>query len=261
MQKDSASRTIIVASILCIVCSVIVSTAAVKLRPSQELNKKLDIKKNLLLASGLLESKAASKNEILEKFKMVETKLVDLETGEEVTDINPDNYNPRKAAKTKDQGYTIPGDQDVAKIKYRSKLAKVYFIKEGGNTTKLVLPVNGKGLWSTMYGFLVLTPDTTTVKGIGFYEHGETPGLGGEIDNPSWQAIWTGKKPFNTSFEPVLKVVKGQVDASTPGAETKVDGLAGATMTSNGVTGMIQYWLGQNGYGPYLNKLRTSMGQ
>ncbi|OUR99868.1 Na(+)-translocating NADH-quinone reductase subunit C [Halobacteriovorax marinus] len=248
-MKSETGKTLLVALILCIVCSVLVSGAAVSLRPMQQVNIKLDVKKNLLVAAGLIKS-TAKREEIEAAYKNVKPLLVDLASGE-VVEGDVENYNQKKAAKDPKQNIMIERSIDKGSIKMRAKIAKAYLIQEDGVTTMLVLPVHGKGLWSTMYGFLVLEPSTTIVKGIGYYAHGETPGLGGEIDNPSWKATWAGKKLLNDSFEPVLKVVKG-----TAKTDTEIDGLSGATLTSNGVSGTIQYWLGKDGFGPFLAKFR-----
>ena len=152
----------------------------------------------------------------------------------------------------------IPSAKDSAGIKKRSKLEKIYYVKDNGVITQVVLPVNGKGLWSTLYGFMALTPDTKTVLGLGFYQHGETPGLGGEVDNPKWKAQWAGKAAFDNEWNPVLKVIKGSVNPGNTDAQHQVDGLSGATITSNGVTGLVRYWLGDHGFGPFLAKFRQS---
>ncbi|MGB0452503.1 MAG: Na(+)-translocating NADH-quinone reductase subunit C [Bacteriovoracaceae bacterium] len=257
MQKDSTLGTIIVAGVLCIFCSVMVSTSAVSLKPLQEQNKKLDVKKNLLLSAGLLENKSASKEEIERAFSVVETKIVDLSTGQYNTEMNPDNYDQMSAASDPKLNTKIPSEKDYASIKKRERFSKVFFIKEGETVKQIILPMYGKGLWSTMYGFLVLSTDTTTVEGIGFYQHGETPGLGGEIENAQWQASWKGKRVYDESFNPILSVIKGSVTDNTANKEYKIDGLSGATLTCNGVTGMIKYWMGEEGFGPFLKKYRT----
>ena len=123
-----------------------------------------------------------------------------------------------------------------------------------------VLPINGKGLWSTLYGFIALAADTRTVKGIGFYEHAETPGLGGEVDNPNWKASWAGKTAMDENFKPIIRLVKGAVNPSSPTASSEIDGLSGATITAVGVTGLVQYWLGEDGFGPYLAQFRAAQG-
>ena len=112
-----------------------------------------------------------------------------------------------------------------------------------------------------MYGFLALDPDLATIRGLTFYQHGETPGLGGEVDNPRWKALWPGRIAFDETGEPVIAVARGRV--GTPQQDPhRVDGLAGATLTSRGVTAMLRFWLGEHGYGPYLERLkRGSHGQ
>ncbi|MCO4794366.1 MAG: Na(+)-translocating NADH-quinone reductase subunit C [Bacteriovoracaceae bacterium] len=259
MSNDTVGKTLGVAAALCIVCSILVSTSAVQLKPRQVENKKLDIKKNLLLASKLIDNPKASKDEILKAFEKVEARIVNLETGEEVSELDPDKFDAKKASKDPGMSIRIDKDKDSAGIKRRSKYAKVYYVKndETGSVEMIVLPVYGKGLWSTLYGFLALAPDTRTVKGLGFYQHGETPGLGGEVDNPSWKAKWVDKIATDENYKPIIKVLKGPAPV---GSKTEIDGLSGATLTSNGVTGLVQYWLGENGFGPFLSKIRSAGG-
>ncbi len=259
MQKDSTLRTIVVAAVLCVVCSVLVSSAAVGLRAKQEENKKLDIKKNLLLATGLIDAKA-SKEEINQAYKKVEAQVIKLESGEIMEDMSAEDFDQRAARKDPEMNKKIDPAQDKAGIKVRSQYSTVYKVVEEGEVKMLVLPINGKGLWSTLYGFIALAPDTKTVKGLGFYEHAETPGLGGEVDNPNWKAQWRGKVALDEEYRPEIRVVKGAVDPNDPEAEHKVDGLSGATITSNGVSGLVNYWLGQDGFGPYLAKFRNEHG-
>ena len=257
MRNDSVQKTLIVAASLCIVCSVLVSGAAVSLRPMQEFNERIDVKKNLLLAAGLVESASVPAKEIQKIYeKKIEAKVIDLSTGEVVQDMSAESYDPRTAVNKPEMSVRIPGEKDRAGIKKRAVYSEVYLVKKEGKIDMLVLPVYGKGLWSTMYGFLALDRDARTVRGIGFYEHGETPGLGGEIENPRWQKQWVGKKVFDENFDPAFQVVKGSVGPDTPESEHKVDGLSGATITSNGVTGMIRYWMGHHGFGKYLKEFR-----
>lgn len=259
MKQDSTIKTIVVAAVLCIVCSVLVSSAAVGLKSKQDENKKLDIKKNLLLASGLVDSKATAK-EINEAYKMVKAEVVDLDTGAVMEDMDAENFDQKEARKNPKTSKMINPKEDIARIKSRSKYSIVYKVMDGDQVKMIVLPVNGKGLWSTLYGFIALAPDTRTIKGLGFYEHGETPGLGGEVDNPAWKAQWKDKEAMDENYKPEIHVIKGSVDNNDPNAKYKVDGLSGATMTSNGVTGLVQYWLGQDGFGPYLSKFRSENG-
>lgn len=253
MQKDSVVGTLFIATALCVVCSVLVAGAAVLLKPMQDENKAFDVKKNMLLASGLLENPKASKEEILEIYKRVTPMVIDLSTGEEVAEA-PEDFSQRKAAKDPSSNKKIDPADDIAGIKVRSKLARIYKVMDGDVVQMFIFPVHGKGLWSTLYGFLALSPDLMTVRGLGFYEHAETPGLGGEVDNPSWKAQWAGKKLFDDELNPKIQVVKGSVENSDPEKEYKVDGLSGATITSNGVTNLVQYWLGDDGFGPFIQK-------
>jgi Na+-transporting NADH:ubiquinone oxidoreductase subunit C len=130
-------------------------------------------------------------------------------------------------------------------------------IKKGEHTDQVVLPIYGKGLWSTLYGFLALDANANTVRGITFYEHAETPGLGGEVENPGWKAQWNGKNVFDDQGEVALEVIKGAVPGNSPQADHQIDGLSGATITGRGVSNLVRYWLGADGFGPYLDKLRA----
>jgi Na+-transporting NADH:ubiquinone oxidoreductase subunit C len=257
MATNSTGGTLGVAAVLCIVCSILVSTAAVKLKPLQTENKNFDIKKNLLLSAGLIKNPSASKDEVSEAFKAISTYVIDLESGNLLKDVKPDSVDLKKEAKDPKLNIRIPKNKDLGKIKYRAKRSKIYFVKKDGNISMLILPVYGKGLWSTMFGFLALSPDTRTVEGFGFYDHGETPGLGGEVDNPRWKSLWKGKQLFGENFKPIINVIKGAVNPNSESAKNSVDGLSGATITSRGVQSLLRYWLDDHGYGPFLKKFRA----
>ncbi len=259
MQKDSVLKTLVVAVVLCVVCSLLVSISVALLKDRQDINKALDIKKNLLLASGLLKNSKALKDEIKAAYSSITAEVINLKTGEKAVDIDPKTFDQKKASKTHDMGKLIDSNKDTARIKRASKYAFVYKYMADDVIKMLILPVHGKGLWSTMYGFLALDVDFDTVKGIGFYSHGETPGLGAEIDNPNWKAKWVGKRLYDENFNVSLKVVKGLVDSADPKFAYKIDGLSGATITSNGVTGLLKYWFGKEGFGPYLELQRRAM--
>ena len=261
MARDSVLHTLLVATLVCIVCSVLVAGAAVGLRPRQQSNKILDQKKNVLLASGILsEGQRISDDEIEQLFTTsIEKILINLETGNPAVSeaVDPETYDQRAASKDPARSVPIPPAQDLAGIKQREKYGFVYKVRDpNGQLDQIVLPINGKGLWSTLYGFLALDADGTTVRGITFYEHRETPGLGAEIANPKWRAIWPGKQIFDESGEIKLEVIKGVVLPDSPSVNFEVDGISGATITSKGVTNLIRYWLGPDAFGPYLERLR-----
>lgn len=254
LPNDNMFKTIAVALVLCLVCSIIVSSAATVLKPMQVANKLLDKKQNILAVSGI-EDTGKSVDEL---FAQIETRAVDLATGEYTDAVDAETYDQRKASKEAEYRVVLDDAQDIAQIGARAKYANVYLVKNGEELDKIILPVHGYGLWSTMYGFLALEADATTVSGLTFYEHGETPGLGGEIENTKWLASWQGKQLFNAQGEPTLSVIKGLVSSDSANAEYQIDGLAGATLTSNGVTNLIQYWVGENAFGPYLEKLKAN---
>lgn len=254
-SNDSIQKTFTVAFLLCIVCSVIVSTAAVVLKPLQIANKEKDFKINILKAGGLYDAGVAEGKSIEEMFQGVETKIVDLATGKYTDAVAADTYDQRKASKDPVLSDKLAAEEDIAKIINREKYAKVYLVESDTGLQKLILPVKGYGLWSTMRGFISLEGDLNTVAGLAFYEHAETPGLGGEIDNPSWKALWPGKQVY-VEGDVALTVIKGKVNNSTPTPEYKVDGLSGATLTSKGVDNLVKFWMGSMGYAKYLDNLK-----
>lgn len=249
IEKDSVGGTLLVAFLVCLVCAVVVSTAAVALRPLQEQNRKLDRQINILRAADMYEPGI----DVEKAFATIERRFVDFDTGELVE--MPDSYDQRSASRDPETSRRL--EDDPASIRRQAKVGEVYLARtEDGALNRIILPVHGYGLWSTMYGFLALQPDAQTVAGLGFYEHGETPGLGGEIDNPRWQENWEGKKLFDNDGDVAIQVIKGSVDAGTADREHKIDGLSGATLTSNGVNNMVRFWVGEQGFGPFLDRMQ-----
>jgi len=252
MSRDSNLKVLIVAFLLCLVCSILVSVAAVGLRDRQERNKTEEMKRNILQAAGFYDETQS----IEHQFTKVQTRIVDMESGSFSTDMETEGFDSRRAARDPRTRYEIPADKDLGGIKVRSRYMDVYLVMEDDTLQQLILPVHGKGLWSTMYGFISLGDDFNTVKGFSFYEHGETPGLGGEIDNPSWKEQWKGKQIYDEAGVLKIEVVKGKVDNNSPEADYQADGLAGATLTARGVGYLIHYWLGDNGYKPLIERLK-----
>ncbi len=251
-NNETLGRVITVALVLCIVCSVVVSAAAVMLKPEQQANKTRDLKRNILMAAGLYQAGLT----VEEQFERVTTRVVDIETGHYVDDIDPSTFDARSAAKDPSQSVRLSAQEDTAKIQRRANHALVYLVDgEDGGLDKVILPVHGYGLWSTLYGFVALESDANTIAGLGFYEHGETPGLGGEVDNPRWKALWPGKQVYRDG-EVAISIIKGNVSPESASASWQVDGLSGATLTSKGVHNLVQFWLGQDGFETYLTNLR-----
>lgn len=240
---------------VCLVCSVFVSSSAVALKDRQEANKVLDRQKKVLGVIGIEDVGKKTRKEVEKLFnEKAKARLVDLATGAYDDEMDANAFDMKKASKDPVLGMDAPTNK--AGIKRVSKKAVVYEVSENGKLVTVVLPIEGKGLWSTLYGFIALdADDLNTVKGITFYQHGETPGLGGEVDNPGWKAKWPGRKAFGPDGDPVIGVIKGAAGPAKT-APHKIDGLAGATITSNGVTELVRFWLGKQGFGPYLVRLK-----
>jgi len=256
-QKESTARTLTMALLVCLVCSVFVAGAAVALKPIQVDNRLLDKQRSILAIAGLGDpGMSASQVKALFDERIV-ARVVDLQSGTFTDAQDPRTFDPLRAAKDPKLSDSLPSEQDIASIKRRERFSTVYLVERNGRLDTLILPVRGYGLWSTLYGFMAIKGDLNTVAGMGFYQHAETPGLGGEVDNPKWKALWRGKTLFDDHGSLAVKVVKGGVDPQNPNAGHQVDALAGATLTSNGVNNLLHFWLGEQGFGPFIAKLRA----
>ena len=249
-SRDSIANTLIVAVGVSLVCSVLVSAAAVLLKPAQERNQTLYRQKIVLEVAGLYEDGA----DVDKLFAGIDARLVDLASGDYSNAADAREFDAVAASNDPSLSVAIPDDADVAGIGRRSMYAPVYIVRDGGAVEQVILPVYGKGLWSTMYGYLAVEPDGVTVRGLQFYEHAETPGLGDQVEKPDWLAQWPGKRLFDDDGAPRIEVVRGQ---APPGdsAVYQVDGMSGATLTGRGVGNLLQYWIGPHAFGPYLAKL------
>ena len=260
-DKEGLKNVLFVAIAICLVCSVVVSTAAVVLKPMHLANQELDQKQNILRAAGLLPSDAlvdADGRSVDEIFEEFEVRAVNLDTGEFVDDVDVATYDPIKAAKDPALSMVLSNDQDIATIKRRENVSLVYLKRTDGELDKVVIPVRGYGLWGTLLGYLAFEGDLETIAGLGFYFHKETPGLGGEVDNPRWKALWPGVAAFNAEGEPSVKLVKTRSAAGSTAASHEVDALSGATLTTKGVENLVRFWTGEYGFGPVLANLKTT---
>ena len=260
MSNDSTKKTLLVALGVCFVASIWVSTAAVELKPIQELNKELDLRKNILSAGDLYKDGIDINLIFKEK---ISTQIIDLKSGEVIPEskyddvLNIENFNVDEIASSTKWGKNIPPNNDLAGIKIMPKAMAIYTVKDDSNDIKkYILPIYGKGLWSTLYGFIALNKDMRTVKGFTFYQHGETPGLGGEVDNPKWKNSWIGKRICDLQGNLKIEVIKGVVDKTSESAKYQIDGLSGATLTTRGVNNLVRFWLSENGYGPFITKMK-----
>ena len=282
------------ATAVCVVCSVFVSGAALSLKKQQVANAELDLKKNVVSVSGLkqpkitvvkgnphayLEQKTWTgiltggnpsgdslvaepliiTEEDVEKYfsdnpDRVELGYVELQTGTITEKEVAEKYIKANKGTCED----LAPEANIAKISCLPKYRQVFTVYKENVVERIILSVEGKGLWSTLYGFLALSKDGTTINGLTFYKHGETPGLGGEVDNPKWKKLWVGENiPYNSNSgtpQPQIDVVKGAAPSGVT-SDGKIDGLSGATLTANGVEYLLNFWLGDHGYGPYVKSL------
>lgn|SRR5690554_4706756 len=257
-NKESIQRTLLVAFLVCLVCSVLVASVAVMLRPTQVMNRLLDTQRSIVNVAGM-DAKAMSASEIQGLFgTRIVAKLVELKTGQYSTAKDPVTFNPITAAKDPATSTQLDASEDIASIQRIEKYTTVYLVNdEQGELQSIVLPIRGYGLWGTLYGFMAIASDLNTVKGLAFHDHKETPGLGGEVDNPKWKATWVGKKVYDDENHVALSVSKGSLKADDPQAIYKIDALAGATLTSKGVNNLVHFWMGEHGFGPYIANLRS----
>lgn len=252
MPNDSVGKMLLVTVVLSLVCSVLVSSAAVLLKPMQLRNVEMARKERILEVAGLMEPGRP----IEELFQGVQVRLVELDSGRFSDAFDPATFDQQIAARNPATSRALPPWEDIAGIGRRADFAPVFLVEADGRIETIVLPVHGYGLWSTMFGFLALSGDGSEVRGLTFYQHAETPGLGGEIENPRWLERWPGRRVFGPEGEVRLQVVRGSVDPASEWAEWSVDGLSGATLTADGVTNMVQFWLGDQGFGPFLANLK-----
>jgi Na+-transporting NADH:ubiquinone oxidoreductase subunit C len=247
------------AVLICLVCALFVAGSAVGLKDRQDANILLDRQKKVLTVAGLMEDgERLTREEIASAFESgIQQKVIDLKTGEARPEIDSASFDQQATARDPETSFAAP--ENLAKVRRLPNDALVFDVVEDGVLKALILPIEGYGLWGTLYGYIALAPDARTIVGITFYSHKETPGLGGEVDNPRWKARWPGRLAFDDRGKPVIAVKKG-VAGSIEEDPYNVDGLSGATITSRGVTSLVRFWLGDDGFGPYLASYRARAG-
>ena len=257
--RRSLRYTLAFAAAVCVVCSLVVSTSAVVLRPRQEENAVLSRQRRVLAVSGLAaRGEPLGDREVERLFREhMRPVLVALRTGRPDPAVSPEGFDPRRAAR--DPASSSPAPENEAGIQRLPDHALVYHVVEEGEVTAIILPIEGKGLWSTMLGYLAMSTDGDTILGITFYEHGETPGLGSDVEDPRWQRAWRDRRAYGPGGEPAIEVIKGR--AGPPATDPhRVDGISGATLTGRGVSELVRFWLGPDGFGPYLEGVRREGG-
>ena len=205
--------------------SLLLALTSTQLKDLQEFNIELDKKKNILKCIGR-DLSLMKADEIIEEYKNNISNIILKLNGDIVDNIASENLE------------SVP-NKSTGEVKYFLNNIEYLPAYKSSNPEAFIIPISGKGLWSTLFGYFALEMDLNTVIGITFYKHGETPGLGGEVEKKWFQNNFVGKKIFNQTGELVsIKVVKGKVNDVYSGEALNhgVDGISGATITSRGVS-------------------------
>lgn len=259
MNKESPGRAILVVSLTALVCSTLVSAAVVVLRPIQLNNQMLDRSRNIMQLTGLLPAdQAIEDDQMLKLYKGLDVRIIDIDAADYNGEINPHTFSQRKAQNNPDTSVAIPAKRDRAMLGRRSRYAPVYMVWKEDELERVILPVNGNGMWSMLYGYIALEPDLNTIAGMTFYEQNETPGLGDQVTHPHWLKQWEGLRIYDYQGNFRFKVNEGTVEPGSSTAEFEVDALTGATITGNAVTNLMHYWFGPHGYQPLLTAMRQN---
>lgn len=246
--NDDRVKTFGMAGLVALVSALVVSVASVLLQPLQEAHLEAERQARM---EAMLDALPGLRGVMEETgVDALETRIVALAEGRFETGVDPASYDPAAAAQDPETSVALPAEADIAGIGRRPDHMPVFLLERDGALQVLVLPVYGQGYASTIRAMLALQPDLTTIAALSIVEQGETPGLGAEITNPRWQALWPGKEVADADGRIVISVVRGQ--ATGP---HEVDGITGATRTGNGVTNLLRFWLGEWGYGPFLDRL------
>lgn len=254
---NSVRYTVLFATVVCVVCAALIAGAAVLTKPGQVANALLYKEKNVLLAAGLVEPGATVTTAQVEALfrQSIRARLVDLDSGELLPEGGLDARRYDQRAARDDPATSRVAPVNAAGVRRLPRHAIVYLIKKGDAVDQIVIAVEGLGMWGQIYGFMALAPDGNTVRGLTYYDQRETPGLGGEIANPAWQALWRGRKAFDAQWNVGIQVIKGR--AGPPETDPmQVDGLSGSSITSKAITQLVRFWLGDEGYGKFLKKFR-----
>ena len=257
MRNDSPRKALLVVFLTAVICSSLVSAAVVMLRPIQLNNQLLDRSRHIMHLTGLLQDgETPGDEDMLELFGSLDTRLVEIDEGRFDDSIDPSSYDMRRAVNDPQLGTAIPTELDVASLGRRSRFSPVYMVWDGETLERVILPVQGAGMWSMLYGYIALESDLNTIAGMTFYEQNETPGLGDQITHRHWLEKWEGRQVYDDEWKPAFGVAESAVEAGSDAARYQVDALTGATVTGSAVTALMHYWFGPHGYGAFLDRLR-----
>jgi Na+-transporting NADH:ubiquinone oxidoreductase subunit C len=255
--NDSPLKALVVVLAVSLVCSVLVSSASIILKPVKLLNQKVERSRHIVALTGLVPAgKKLTNDEILQVVEQLDIRVINIDTGEFDNNIEPEKFDARAAANKPELSVEISPDNDLARIGRRARHTLVYLVWSEDELKRIILPIHGQGMWSTLYGMLALEADFNTIGAVTFYEQAETAGLGDQITQPDWQAKWQGRQIYNNQGEVAFRIASGPVDESSTAALYQVDAISGATVTAVSVTRIVEFWFGSNGYLSFINNLK-----
>ncbi|MEY8097266.1 NADH:ubiquinone reductase (Na(+)-transporting) subunit C [Falsihalocynthiibacter sp. S25ZX9] len=250
LPNDNRVKTLGVAFLVALISALTVSLTSVLLQPRQQAH--IDAAREAKFAAMVATLPGLA--DILRETgaETLDTVIVDLAAGKIDETIDAASYDFLAAQTDSSQSTPLLPEVDLAAIKVRPNHAPVYLLRGNKGLALVVLPIYGAGYQSTLRAYLALEGDLNTVAGLSIYEQGETPGLGSRVTDPAWLAQWSGKQTANTAGEITISVVRGT--GATP---FEVDGIAGATRSTTGLSNLVRFWLGADGYGPFLKRLKS----
>jgi len=257
MTNDSPLKAIVVVTLTALLCSILVTTSVIQLQPIQHAYKDLERNRFLVEVSGLTNNAAAlSDRDVIGLFQKLDARIINLDTGAFDFVHNPDTFDSSEAAADLALSVAIPANLDIAKLNRRSRFITIFLVKDDSELKRMVLPIYGQGMWSKLYGFIALESDLNTIADVTFYEQAETAGIGDQILNPDWHALWRGRRLYDDAGTVRFDISHVRVNPSSPNDRFHVDAISGATVTTDAVSNMVNYWFGPHGYGPFFESYR-----
>ena len=247
LPNESRTKTIGMAFLVAAVCAVLVNGATVVLRPIQAQNRAHEQQVRL----EALVSAIPGMSELVEGAggDALSAVVVDLETGWAANDVSPDTLD---AALQDAANWTpLTAEQDIAGLGTRPNFTQIYILRNGEDVSLAILPIAGAGYQGPIQGMLAMHGDMNTIAGLAITEQVETPGLGARIEEPAWQAQFPGIKVRDPSGKLRFTIQRGPATN-----DYEVDGITGATRTSNAMTQIIRFWMGPEGYEPFFDAVK-----
>lgn len=246
LPNESRTKTVLVAFLVSAICAALVSGATVILRPIQAENRAAEEQARI---AALVQGIPGMATLLEESGGTLSTVVIDLERGRAASDVTPETLD---ATLSDTANWTaLSAGQDLAGLGQRPDFAQIFLLRDGEAISLVLLPLTGQGYGGRIDAILALRGDTNTIAGIAVTQHSETPGLGGRIEEASWQASFPGTQLRDDNEEIRFRVARGQSSGIH-----EVDGITGATRTGQGVTQMVRFWLGPDGYAPLLDAIR-----